>query len=342
MRHGIHVKYLVALLLCVGCGLIILSFDVAAISIRRNHVVDCITASFESRWTNESILCNDRGKPRLAYMLYATDARTVCNAVIMAHNIRKLGTPPSIPIVTLVVDDVPAAIVQRLTDAGIVAIPVAHWKQAGVPSNAEWVSSLTKLRIFEARGYDKVIYLDSDAVIQRNLDHLFHLGDAVLWAPHAYYIGEQYAFGSTLLVFSPSSNQTFETIERAMATPPRPDYYDMDVLNDLFRTTCGYLPNHYVVLTYTIVDDATWSFTSKAERILSTYVHHFSPGLGIFKPWNTPRSILDHREASYEPLFYDLLAEYWDHEDAMCAWLQAGNHPTGVENATDGIHNALS
>ncbi|RHY47798.1 hypothetical protein DYB30_010575, partial [Aphanomyces astaci] len=111
MRHGIHVKYLAALLLCAGCGLIILSFDVAAISIRRNHVVDCITASFESRRTNESILCNDSGKPRLAYMLYATDARTVCNAVIMAHNIRKLGTPPSIPIVTLVVDDVPAAIV---------------------------------------------------------------------------------------------------------------------------------------------------------------------------------------------------------------------------------------
>ncbi|RHY73081.1 hypothetical protein DYB38_012928, partial [Aphanomyces astaci] len=98
---------------------------------------------------------------------------------------------------------------------------------------------------------------------------------------------------------------------------------DMDVLNDLFRTTCGYLPNHYVVLTYTIVDDVTWSFASKAERILSTYVHHFSPGLGIFKPWNTPRSVLDHREASYEPLFYDLLAEYWDHEDAIVRDLES-------------------
>ncbi|RQM31238.1 hypothetical protein B5M09_013694, partial [Aphanomyces astaci] len=136
MRHTISVKYLAALLLCVGCGLAILSFDVAAISItrfrRQQHdtptntsnriIIDCITASFDSGRTNESVLCNDRGKPRLAYMLYATDARTVCNAVIMAHNIRKLGTPPSIPIVTLVVDDVPAAIVQRLTDAGIVAI----------------------------------------------------------------------------------------------------------------------------------------------------------------------------------------------------------------------------
>ncbi|RHY94001.1 hypothetical protein DYB35_006791 [Aphanomyces astaci] len=158
---------------------------------------------------------------RLAYMLYATDARAVCNALIMARNIRATGTPVIIPIVTLVASDVAPDVARQLMDpsSNFVVEVVAPWQQTRVHLSHEYANSLTKLRIFEERGYDKVIYLDSDAWVQRNLDHLFHLGDAILWAPHAYYISQQYAFGSTLLEFSPS-NDVVAALAAALETPP--------------------------------------------------------------------------------------------------------------------------
>ncbi|KAH9113757.1 hypothetical protein LEN26_009753 [Aphanomyces euteiches] len=91
--------------------------------------------------------------PKQAYMLYATDARTVCNAIIMARNIRASGTPDDIPIVVLVTNDVPNHILQRLIDAKTVPIQIEPWRRAGV-SDPTWVDSLAKLRIFEERGYE--------------------------------------------------------------------------------------------------------------------------------------------------------------------------------------------
>ncbi|RHZ28454.1 hypothetical protein DYB31_010238 [Aphanomyces astaci] len=260
--------------------------------------------------------------PRVAYMLYATDARTVCNAVIMVHNIRHLGTPLSIPIVTLVSSSLPPQYTLYLQEAGAVVVPVEPWQQPLVHISDEYAMSLTKLRIFEQRGYDKVVYLDSDAVIQRNLDHLFHLGDAILWAPHAYYIGEQYAFGTTLLVVTPSDD-AFAKLQHALETPPRPNYYDMDVLNDLWRLSCGYLPSHYVVLTPSLNEDLVWAFKDKQERINKTYVHHYSRGSDLAKPWHVSKSMLETRNPAFHPLFYDLFYLYWAHEDKYCKWIQS-------------------
>ncbi|KAH9124275.1 hypothetical protein LEN26_009752 [Aphanomyces euteiches] len=171
-------------------------------------------------------------------------------------------------------------------------------------SDFTWTDSLAKLRIFEERGYDKVIYLDSDAWLHRNLDHLFALGDAVLWAPHAYYIGEQYQFGSTLLVLTPS-NALFGKLEQAMKNPPKLNYYDMDVLNDL----CGYLPN------------ATFGFANKSERINKMYIHHFTMGYELHKPWLIERSQVTERNPSFHPLFYDLFFMFWKAEAELCPWL---------------------
>ncbi|ETV95322.1 hypothetical protein H310_11219 [Aphanomyces invadans] len=317
----INIKYVATIVILVIIVLNVLFLDSFAVVLSqgKSHVSPI---GLEAQLANTTLLVDSHGnRLRLAYMLYATDARTVCNAIILASNIRKLGTPASIPIVTLVGNDVPPSVIQRLTDANIVAIPIDPWKQERVDQSDEWFRSLTKLRIFEERGYDKVIYLDSDVWVHRNLDHLFFLGDAVLWAPHAYYIKENYVFGSTLLVFTPS-NAVFHEIQDAMAHPPRPNYFDMDVLNDLYKLHCGFLPNNYVVLTYTLHDNANWSFASKADRIHKTYVHHFSPDGTFGKPWNMARSEVYNRRGSIDSVFYNLYTMYWEHEDCLCAWLK--------------------
>ncbi|KAH9125038.1 hypothetical protein LEN26_006231 [Aphanomyces euteiches] len=258
--------------------------------------------------------------PRWAYMLYATDDRTVCNAIIMAHNIRRTGTPMSIPIVTLVSKTVSTDRIQRLRDAHIQVELVDLWSQQYTAGSDYWSDSLTKLYIFQERGYDRVIYLDSDAWVHRNLDHLFSLGDAILWAPRAYYLGEKLFFGSTLLVISPS-NAAFQKIKDALASHAKQNYFDMDVLNDLWRLDCGYLPSHYVVLTPTIVEEPTFGFANRSERINKTYVHHFTMGYGLHKPWLTQRYQLENRNPDFEPLFYDLFFMYYDAAAELCPWL---------------------
>ncbi|CAK4122983.1 unnamed protein product [Aphanomyces euteiches] len=237
---------------------------------------------------------------RWAYMLYATDDRTVWNAIIMARNIRKTGTPMSIPIVTLVSKTVSTDRIQRLRDL--------------TSKSSSWICGVNK------RGYDRVIYLDSDAWVHRNLDHLFSLGDAILWAPRAYYLGEKLFFGSTLLVISPS-NAAFQKIKDALASHAKQNYFDMDVLNDLWRLDCGYLPSHYVVLTPTIVEEPTFGFANRSERINKTYVHHFTMGYGLHKPWLTQRYQLENRNPDFEPLFYDLFFMYYDAAAELCPWL---------------------
>ncbi|ETV95974.1 hypothetical protein H310_10630 [Aphanomyces invadans] len=104
---------------------------------------------------------------RLAYMLYATDARTVCNALLMARNIRETGTPVSIPIVTLVASDVAPDVANHLVDTAnnFVVERVAPWKQSGVEWSHEYAMSLTKLRIFEERGSFLPRFLQRRAVL---------------------------------------------------------------------------------------------------------------------------------------------------------------------------------
>ncbi|CAK4544535.1 unnamed protein product [Aphanomyces euteiches] len=106
-----------------------------------------------------------------------------------------------------------------------------------------------------------------------------------------------------------------------MKNAPKPDYFDMDVLNDLWRYDCGYLPSHYVVLTSTLDEDSTFGFATKAERIRKTYIHHFSTVSGLQKPWFAAEFQLRDRDPNFEPLFYDLFDMYWKAGAELCAWL---------------------
>ena len=46
-----------------------------------------------------------------------------------------------------------------------------------------WSESVTKLHIFNLTEYKRIVYLDSDALVMRNLDHLFQLPPHFLYAP---------------------------------------------------------------------------------------------------------------------------------------------------------------
>ncbi|ETV94934.1 hypothetical protein H310_11580 [Aphanomyces invadans] len=301
-------------------------------------------------------------------MLYATTELTMCNALIMARNIRRLGTPPSIPIVILI-----SAALETQQHAWTATVEATHTKMTFVEpwisqsmrgESSIWRESLTKLRIFEERGYDRVVYLDSDMWLHRNLDHLFALtssddsasvdetlhkapyddrlaqlrplhvqgeggrgaSDSMLWAPRAYYISPQPFFASTLLVFTPS-NARFRQLSQAVAASTRPDYYDMDVLNDVWHPVT-FLPPHYVVLNADLLapDSNLLGFANASDRIANTYAHHYSslPNGKYGKPWEVERPPNNkwRTKRKSSPLMYELFDLYLDAKDRECPWLR--------------------
>ncbi|EQC26478.1 hypothetical protein SDRG_15656 [Saprolegnia diclina VS20] len=258
---------------------------------------------------------------RHAYMLYATNDITACNALIMAKNIRRLGTPAHIDIVVLATTTIASSTHAALAAGGLVVVPVEPWMQPNAPHDT-WSASLTKLRIFQERGYDRVIYIDSDSWLERNLDHLFTLREAVFWAPRAYYQSNQPFVGSTLLVLTPS-NALFAQLEVGIAAHPSDEWYDMDVLNIVWKDLYGMLPSHYVILNAHINSNDTFGFASADERRAMTYVHHFSEMTNgrYGKPWTRGR-VRDEVNPAWHPHFYELFDLYWAAHDEYCTWMR--------------------
>ncbi|OQS03632.1 hypothetical protein THRCLA_04047 [Thraustotheca clavata] len=174
---------------------------------------------------------------KLAYFFYATDDGQVCNALIAGKKLRELGTPSSIHIVTMVTEDV-SNITRHVMEAnGIIPMTVDRWRRK--MGTDQYKDSLTKLLIFRKLGYDRLICIDTDTVIQRNLDHLFYL-------PRAF-------ITSVLLVVDPDED-LFKHLEHAIKVETEVQY-DMDVLNNEWKSLCGILPLEYVVLTTHLQED---------------------------------------------------------------------------------------
>jgi alpha-N-acetylglucosamine transferase len=83
---------------------------------------------------------------------------------------------------------------------------------------AMYADSGLKLALFSLTEYDRLIYLDSDGLVRRNLDHLFLLPETDLALPRAYWIDQPW-YTSILLVVTPSARMADRV--RAMLSDPR-------------------------------------------------------------------------------------------------------------------------
>lgn len=104
-----------------------------------------------------------------------------------------------------------------------------------------WADSYTKLLAFNLTDFDRVLALDSDSIVRRNLDELFLLPDAPVAMPYIYWgEPEGWAFSSQMILIKPSTVD-FAMIEEAIRHA-KPDEYDMDIINSLYVSRILQIP----------------------------------------------------------------------------------------------------
>ncbi|AJK91697.1 p13 [Spodoptera frugiperda granulovirus] len=106
----------------------------------------------------------------------------VPGALALGQSLRDSGTPHRL--LCMVTHDVSADAVQSLkqTYHTVVTVPYIEFKCGSMMTQrqkelySDWIDySFTKWRAFQLHMYDKIVYLDADQVVVKNIDHLFEL-----------------------------------------------------------------------------------------------------------------------------------------------------------------------
>lgn len=234
---------------------------------------------------------------RYAYVFYATTRAHIYHSLVVLEFLKRVQTRLD-RIDVLVVHTLPVldpADVQRLNDNHVKTRHVSVL-QGAAGGHQE---SLTKLHIFNQTQYDRIVYLDSDMIVERNLDHLFSLPKAALAWTLSHWMDVNWGT-SCFMVIEPSEELFARLMETyAKASAQKMTAFDMDVINLAFRKhrherwndvlQLGplILPPQYLVLTFVwrdrLMDVPPLMGLRTLEEVReAVYIVHFS---GAKKPY---------------------------------------------------------
>ncbi len=152
------------------------------------------------------------------------------------------------------------------------------------------------------QGFDKVVFLDADALVLRPVDHLFRLGSDVHFAA-APDTGWPDAFNSGVMMLTPS-NSTFEAIRSFVRSTGSWDGADQGLLNDYFgpEEGSGDLSEDSLSQEAAAAPGGGWKRLSFRYNVTSHGGYTFAPAyqrygqsinivhfIGQHKPWNRSR-----------------------------------------------------
>lgn len=218
-----------------------------------------------------------------AYSLYATDPHSLCNAVLVFDSLKRLGSRADRVLFypkewdTFIASNTDRTsqllnIAQKEYNVNLLPVGLLGQDGATVAGTMEtessWDSSITKLRAFELTTYDRVMHLDADLTLLRNLDHLFLLPPAPVAMPRAYWAdlpspdpnqaSQPWPLTSLLLLLQPSHSELKILLETLTSWRTNPNVtshgdgkkYDMDLLNYRYGSSALVLPQRpYALLT---------------------------------------------------------------------------------------------
>eukprot|EP01084_Bolivina_argentea_P185200 319397_1 len=181
--------------------------------------------------------------------------------------------------------------------------------------------TLLKLTIFQLYQYKRIIYIDSDSLILKNLDHLFLLNDNItIAAPQAIWLDKN-VVTSMLLVVKP--NQIFyEDIlipkfnNNSIWIQKYSNYYDMDFINDYLNNELFILSHKYGALnSFFVTNNDSITVYAKESNIAikDVFVVHFT---AKGKPWSY--MINPHWMNDTTKIFYKLHYKWHTYKDRVC------------------------
>lgn len=156
--------------------------------------------------------------------------------------------------VAMITSDVPPEALRRLVRAGWElreVAPIANPHPEGALLFRRFGASFTKLRVFDLTEFERVVFLDADTIVLRNIDDLFaRTGFAA--APD-FFMPDR--FNSGVMALAPS-HALFERMLAALAEAPTYDGGDQGFLNAFWpdwwampvehRLASGYNMHHFV------------------------------------------------------------------------------------------------
>ena len=232
-----------------------------------------------------------------AYVSYATSSDHLCNSLMLAESLHRLGAKADTLILygtelapDLEADTPSVRLLQQATQMyGAWLQPVQVLEKTGSKGGAMWSQGFTKLLAFNQTKYKRVLSLDSDATLMQPMDELFLLPeDSKVAMPRAYWLNDTLC--TAVMLASPSEVE-FERIQARLAES-RPKEYDMEIINALYGDTCLVIPHKpYLLLTgemrsishkaYLGSEEELWDVDSVMKQ--AKYVH-FSD-YPMSKPW---------------------------------------------------------
>ena len=117
----------------------------------------------------------DDGNQNYAFYTLVARDKYVNGAVCMYKSLKEKTCFPLIAMIC----DLPDSSIKQLTDHGIICRPVEKIEstKAGIGDNKsrlnDFTYTYTKLHIFSYEEHDRIIFLDSDLIVIKSLDHLF-------------------------------------------------------------------------------------------------------------------------------------------------------------------------
>ncbi|KAJ3368797.1 Glycogenin-1 [Allomyces arbusculus] len=237
------------------------------------------------RNSSNNTMANDIHTERRAYVTLLTSDDYAEGAFVLAASLRASDT--QYPLVMMHTPDVSTSIADRLATAfdhvvEVDPIIVDDDRLALLGGRPELRSTFTKLRAWALIQYDRVVFLDADTLVLRNVDDLFDRAELSA-APDA---GWPDMFNSGVMVLQPNM-ATFRALMSHLAAHGSLDGGDQGLLNSFFGQTWRNDPDRRLPFT----DNVTPTTSYMCIPALRAYegslrIVHF---IGAAKPWKCGR-----------------------------------------------------
>ena len=264
---------------------------------------------------------------KYSYITLLTDDSYIFGIILLQKSLKEVKS--QYPLKVLVTSNVSNAILNILEQLQLEYELIESFKseemlEYNIKINPQfarnWANTLNKFKIFSLIEYDKIIFLDADIMILKNIDHLFnypHFTSALdgeyfnIWPdkPH---------FNAGLLVISPKKNETKKIQDFAIKVIKEWDkpqcIADQEILNlyysDWINQSELHLNKYYNIFAPYVEEEYLEDIKEKA------YFIHF---IGR-KPW---RNFCKPNYETYSEYFYDMAKEIIQNETNKLNWDQA-------------------